>query len=61
MEPRTPDDTHPLTVSFDEIQGAYRRRTIIAACVLAAAALVIAAAWSFGSLSATRFARPFRH
>lgn len=51
MEPRSPDDRDdPLTVSFDEVQGPYRRRMILSAAVVAVAGLALLAVWRLGSL-----------
>ncbi len=46
MEPSSPDDRgEPLTVSFDEVQGPYRRRMILAGLAVAVLVLVLVAAW----------------
>lgn len=55
MEPSSPPpdsegDDEPLAVSFDDVQGPYRRRVIRASCAVAVAVLAILAAWRVASL-----------
>jgi hypothetical protein len=59
MEPTSPDHREePLTVSFDDVQGPYRRRIRLAGLLVVALILVLVAAWRLASRPRSDSPRP---
>ncbi|HXN37210.1 MAG TPA: hypothetical protein VN892_04170, partial [Solirubrobacteraceae bacterium] len=66
MDPTDPEHDAPdapsqLTVTFDDVQGPYRRRLLLGAAAVALTLVVSGAAWCLSTLPSSRSTRQAHH